>query len=211
VVALGSDTSREARRELHAATTRLEAALRGRDWSARALREAALRITSDAVTGLFGAVRLHHDRVVTPSGTFTLCAKTSAGVESAHIIATSTILRSAQNLSVAGRADRRQLFLYIDTPSGLHLEPCKSDELFKARLFASRITSAVRTLAFDIDAATRLRDLATRYELLDVPDAPLRKALSELRALEARLRDENRLPRRYRPPADPPALPPLHA
>jgi hypothetical protein len=211
VVGVGSETGRAAKRELHAATARLETALRGRDWSARALREAAFRITSDAVTGLYGAVRLHHDRVVTPSGTFALCARTTAGVENAHVIATSSLVRQPGTTAVAERADRRQIFLYIDTPAGHHLEPCPAEEHFKARLFASRITSAVRTLEFDIDPATRLHDLETRYALLDTPDARVRVALAELRALEARLRDESRLPRRYRPPADPPSLPAMRA
>jgi hypothetical protein len=211
VVALGSETGRAARRELHAASARLDAALRGRDWSARALREATFRITSDAVTGLYGAVLLHHDRVVTPSGTFPLCARTTAGVETAHVLARSALLRLPQTTAVAQRADRRQLFLYVDTPAGQHLEPCQADEHVKARVFASRITSAVRSLAFDIDPATRLLDLAARYEQLDTPLAPVRVALAELRALESRLRDENRLPRRYRPPADPLSPPPLHA
>jgi hypothetical protein len=206
VVGLRSETGRMARGELQAATRRLEAALRGRDWSARALREAASRITGDAVIGIYGSVLLHQDRVVTPSGTFALCDQTTAGVESARAIAASALLRQSQ-----ARASGRQLFLYIDTPAGHHLEPCHTDEHIKARVFASRITSAVRTLEFEIDPATRLHDLATRYELLDTPASPVRTALAELRALEARLRDENRLPRRYRPRADPPSPPALHA
>jgi hypothetical protein len=198
-----------ARRELRAATARLEAALRGRDWSARALREAASRITGDAVIGLYGQVLLHHDRVVTPSGTFALCAQTTAGVETARVMSASTLLRLPQATAVVERADRRQLFLYVDTPAGQHLEPCHAEQYVKARVFASRITSAVRTLRFDIDPATRLLDLEARYEHLDTPESPLRIALAELRALEARLRADNRLPRRYRPPADPPSLPAL--
>jgi hypothetical protein len=211
VVGLRSETGRMARGELQAATRRLEAALRGRDWSARALREAASRITGDAVIGIYGAVLLHQDRVVTPSGTFALCDQTTAGVETARVIAASTLLRQSPATAVAERARGRQLFLYIDTRAGHHLEPCHADEHIKARVFASRITSAVRTLEFEIDPATRLHDLATRYELLDTPASPVRIALAELRALEARLRDENRLPRRYRPRADPPAPPALHA
>ena len=72
-----------------------------------------------------------------------------------------------------------------------------------------RADSLVTVLRFDIDPATRLLDLQTRYEHLDKPESPLRIALAELRTLEARLRADNRLPRRYRPPADPPSLPAL--
>ena len=211
MVGLRSGTGRMARGELQAATRRLEAALRGRDWSARALREAASRITSDAVVGIYGAVLIHHDRVVTPSGTFALCEQTTAGVETARAIAASTLVGRSQATAVAERASARHLFLYIDTPAGHHLEPCRVDEHIKARVFASRITSAVRTLEFEIDPATRLHDLVTRYELLDTPDSPVRIALADLRALEARLRDENRLPRRYRSCTDPPSPPPLSA
>jgi hypothetical protein len=208
VVGLGSEAGKAARRELQAAAARLEAARRGRDWSARALREAAVRLKSDAVIGLFGAVLLHRDRVVSPSGTLALCAGTSAGVEAAGVIATSLRLHGATT-GVVERASPRQLFLYIDTPAGQHLEPCRPDDLIKALVFASRITSAVRTLDFDIDPATRLLDLAMRYELLDAPTSPARKALAELRALESRLRHEDRLPRRYRQSPDPPPLPAL--
>jgi hypothetical protein len=209
MVVLGSETGRAARQELNAATGRLEAALRGRDWSARALREAASRITSDAVVALYGRVLLHHDRVATPSGTFALSEGMLAGVESARVIATSADARLAPAAQAARRAGARQVFLYVATPSGHHLEPCKADEHIKARVFASRITSAVRTLEFDIDPATRLRDLAARYELLDEEASPVRIALAELRAVEARLREANCLPRRYRPALDPPSPPPL--
>ncbi|HEY3614042.1 MAG TPA: hypothetical protein VGK92_10070 [Gaiellales bacterium] len=211
MVVLGSETGRAARRELHAATARLNAAVRGRDWSARALREAASRITSDAVIALYGRVLLHHDRLATPSGTFALCGQAIAGVESARVIATSRDPRLALAADAARRAPARQVFLYVATPAGHHLEPCKADEHIKARVFASRVTSAVRTLEFDVDPDTRLRDLAARYELLEGPHAPVRVALAELRALELRLREDDRLPRRYRPPADPPAPPPLRA
>ena len=210
MVGLGSEAGKAARRELQAATARLESARRGRDWSARTLREAAARLESDAVVGLFGGVLLHRERVVTPSGTFALCASTTAGVETARVIATSLRLHQA-GTALVQRAHPRQLFLYIDTPAGQHLEPSRPDDLIKARVFASRITSAVRTLEFDIDPATRLLDLAKRYELLDTPTSPSRRALAELRALEARLRTENRLPRRYRPAPEPSSLPALQA
>src|SRR4051812_9417134 len=104
MVVLGSEAGRTTRRELHAATARLEAALRGRDWSAQALREAASRITSDAVIALYGRVLLHHDRLATPSGTFPLGAATIAGVESARVIATSADPRLAPAAEAARRA-----------------------------------------------------------------------------------------------------------
>jgi hypothetical protein len=91
---------------LRSANRRLDAALRGRDWSARALREAAYRITSDAVIGLYGRITLHHDRVVTPSGAFPLCGQVSAGVETAHLIA-------------AGGEDLRALEARLQEASGL--------------------------------------------------------------------------------------------
>jgi hypothetical protein len=209
MVVLGSETGRAAKRELHAATARLEAALRGRDWSARALGDATARIASDAVVALYGRVFLHHDRIVTPSGAFALSARTIAGVESARVIATSGDPRLAPAGDAARRANSRQLFLYVVTPAGHHLEPCKADDHIKARVFASRVTSAVRTVEFDVDAGTRLRDLAARYELLEGPASPVRIAFAELRALEQRLRDEERLPRRYRPAPEPPSPPPL--
>jgi hypothetical protein len=209
MVVLGSEAGRAARRELHAATSRLSAALRGRDWSARALREAAARISGDAVVALYGRVLLHGDRIATPSGTFALCERTIAGVESARVIARDPRLAGAGE--AARRAGGRQVFLYVATPAGVHLEPCRADDHVKARVFASHVTSAVRTLAFDIDPATRLRDLEARYALLDGTGSPVRVAVAGLRALEQRLRDEQRLPRRYRSPADPPSPPPLHA
>jgi hypothetical protein len=211
MVVLGSEASRAARRELHAATSRLDAAIRGRDWSARALREAAARITSDAVVALYGRVLLHHDRIATPSGALPLCRRTIAGVEPARAIAASSDPRLARAGDAARRAGSRQVFLYVASPEGHHLEPCRADDHVKARVFASRVTSAVRTLEFDVDAATRLRDLAARYELLDGPASPVRVAVGELRAVESRLREAERLPRRYRPPPDPPSPPALEA
>src|SRR5215216_3764609 len=82
-----SEQRQVARRELVAANRTLDAALRGRDWSAGALREAGWRISRDAVIGLYGRVLLHHDRVVTPSGAFALCRELTAGVETARAIA----------------------------------------------------------------------------------------------------------------------------
>ncbi len=189
MIQLGSAQSKTARRELEAANRKLDAALRGRDWSARALREAAARIRNDAVISMFGRVVLHHDRVATPSGTFPLCKEITADVEASQAL---------------GRA-----VLAISAPSGRHLEPCRAGEHFKAQVFASRVTSTARTLAFEIEPADRLRDLAARYELLDAPDSPARRALAELRELETRLRAEGRLSRRYRPRPDPPRPPEL--
>jgi hypothetical protein len=137
--------------------------------------------------------------------------RTIAGVETARVIAASTLPHLPRATAVELRASRRQLFLYVDTPAGQHLEACQAEDHVKARVFASRITSAVRTLEFDVDPATRLLDLAARYELLDKPTSPVRVALAELRTLEARLRDDNLLPRRYRPCADPPSPPALRA
>ena len=211
MVVLGSQAGRAARRDLQVATARLDAALRGRDWSARALREAATRITSDAVIALYGRMLLHVDRIATPSGTLALCKEAIAGVDSARILAGSTDTRLVLPENAARGGGDRQLFLYVATPDGCHLEPCKADDYVKARIFASRVTSAVRTRDFELDPATRLRDLARRYELLEGSSSPVRIALAELRQLEARLRDENLLPRRYQPPLDPPSPPPLPA
>jgi hypothetical protein len=106
-----SEQRQVARRDLVAANRNLDAALRGRDWSASALREAGRRINRDAVIGL------HHDRVVTPSGTFALCREVTAGVEPACVTA------GAEELLAGRRADPRGLFLAVDAPSGRHLEP----------------------------------------------------------------------------------------
>jgi hypothetical protein len=207
MVTFASEQRQVARRELVAANRRLDAAIRGRDWSANALREGGRRISLDAVIGLYGRVVLHHDRVVTPSGTFALGREVTAGVETARVIAASRPVATPELAEAAERAEPRRLFLFIAAPSGQHLEPCRPDELLKARVFASRLVSAARTRAFDVDAATRLRDLAARYESLDGPDSSVGRALAELRALEARLSDEDGLPRRYRLRADPAPLP----
>jgi hypothetical protein len=203
MVTFVSEQRQIAKRELVAANRRLDGAIRGRDWSANALREGGRRISLDAVIGLYGRAVLHSDRVVTPSGTFALTRDVTAGVETARVIAAA----HGELAEAARRAEPRRLFLFIAAPSGQHLEPCRPDELLKARVFASRLVSAARTRDFDVDAATRLRDLARRYESLDGPDSSVGRALAELRALEARLSDEDGLPRRYRLRAEPPALP----
>jgi hypothetical protein len=207
MVTFVSEQRQTAKRELVAANRRLDAAIRGRDWSANALREGGRRISLDAVIGLYGRVVLHHDRVVTPSGTFALSREVTAGVETARVLAANRLAANGEPAEAAQRADPRKLFLFVAAPSGRHLEPCRPDELLKARVFASRLVSAARTRDFDVDAATRLRDLAGRYESLDGPDSSVGRALAELRALEVRLSGEDGLPRRYRLRAEPPPLP----
>jgi hypothetical protein len=198
-----SEQEQVARRELMSANRDLDAAIRGRDWSARALSEAGRQISRDAVIGLFGHVLLHHDRVVTPSGVFALSREVTAGVETAGVIA-----GTDRAGTTAIRIGPRSLFLVVEAPSGRHLEPCKPDEIVKARAFASRVVSAASTRDFEIDPATRLRDLARRYDALEAPSSRVRVALAKLRALEARLSDEEGgLPRRYRLRAEPPPLP----
>jgi hypothetical protein len=206
MLAFASERKYVARRELDAANCKLDGAIRGRDWSARALRESGRRLRLDAVIALYGRVVLHHDRVVTPSGTFALCRDVTAAVETARVFA-ATNRAASDGLGEARRVDPRSLFLFIDTPSGQHLEACRSNELLKARVFASRLVSAARTRDFEVDPATRLGDLATRYASLDGPHCKVRQALSELRALETHLRDAEGLPRRYRLRVDPPPLP----
>jgi hypothetical protein len=194
-----------ARRELMAASRDLDAAIRGRDWSAGALREAGRQIGRDAVMGLYGRVLLHHDRVVTPSGVFALCRDVTAAVETARVARTERAEPHAGT-----RVGPRSLFLVIEGPSGRHLEPCKPGEILKARVFASRVVSAAGTCDFEVEPATRLLDLARRYDELDGPSSRVRVALADLRALEARLVDEDgALPRRYRLRAEPPPLPPF--
>jgi hypothetical protein len=206
MVTFASDRKHSAKHELQAANRKLDGAIRGRDWSAKALRESGRRLRIDAVIGLYGRVVLHHDRVVTPCGTFALCRDASAAVETARVFSATN--RSATDaLAEASRVDPRSLFLFIDTPSGRHLEPCRSGELLKARVFASRLVSAARTHDFEVDPATRLDDLAQRYDSLDGPHSRVQEALAELRALEARLGDGEGLPRRYRLRADPAPLP----
>jgi hypothetical protein len=203
VFMFASEQEQVARRELMAANRGLDAAIRGRDWSAGALREAGRQISRDAVIGLYGRVLLHHDRVVTPSGVFELCREVKASVETARVIA------STDRADAAGtRAGPRSLFLVIESPAGRHLEPCKAADIVKARAFASRVESAAATRAFEVDPETRLLDLASRYGELDGSGSRVRIALAEVRALEARLRDEDGgLPRRYRLRADPEPLP----
>jgi hypothetical protein len=199
-----SEQEQVARRELVAANRDLDAAIRGRDWSAGALREAGRQISLDAVIGLFGRVLLHHDRVVTPSGVFALCREVTAGVETAARVPTGADRADAPGTRVGPRS----LFLVIEGPSGRHLEPCKPADIVKARAFASRVVSAAETHDFEVDPATRLLDLARRYDELDAPGSRVRVALAELRAIEARLGDEDGgLPRRYRLRAEPPPLP----
>jgi hypothetical protein len=205
VVTFVSEERHAAKREIAAANRRLDAAIRGRDWSANALRESARRIRTDAILGLYGRVVLHHDRVTTPSGTFALCREISAGVETARVVTATGRVRGALPPALR-RGDPRRLLLYISGPSGEHLEPCKSDELIKARVFASRVVIAARTHEFDVDPALRLQDLGRQYAALDAPGSSVGRALSELRAVEARLADGNALPRRYRLRADPPPL-----
>jgi hypothetical protein len=198
-----SEQEQVARRELMAANRDLDAAIRGRDWSADALREAARQISRDAVIGLFGRVLLHHDRVVTPSGVFALGRDVSATVETARVIAGTDRADSART-----RIGPRSLFLVIDAPPGRHLEQCRPDDIVKARAFASRVESAAGTRDFEVDPETRLLDLARRYDELDGAGSRVRVALTEVRALESRLRDEDGgLPRRYRLRAEPPPLP----
>jgi hypothetical protein len=198
-----------ARRELAAANRDLDAAIRGRDWSAGALREAGRKISRDAVVGLYGHVRLHHDRVVTPSGVFTLCREVTAGVETARTARTERPALAGET-DATTRIGLRSLFLVIQAPSGRHLEPCKPGEVIKARVFASRVVSAACTCDFEVEPATRLLDLAGRYDELDGPSSRVRVALARLRELEGRLGDEGgALPRRYRLRAEPPPLPPF--
>jgi hypothetical protein len=205
VVTFASQERSAAKREIAAANRRLDGAIRGRDWSANALREHARSIRTDAIVGLFGRVVLHHDRVTTPSGTFALCREIDAGVETARVVSATGRLRGAVS-AAARRDDPRRLLLYVCAPEGQHLEPCRSDELIKARVFASRVVSAARTREFDVDPATRLLDLARQYAALDGPGSSVWSALADLRAVEARLADERALPRRYRLRADPPPL-----
>ena len=113
VFMFASEQEQVARRELMAANRGLDAAIRGRDWSAGALREAGRQISRDAVIGLYGRVLLHHDRVVTPSGVFELCREVKASVETARVIA------STDRADAAGtRAGPRSLFLVIESPVG---------------------------------------------------------------------------------------------
>lgn len=211
MVTFASEERHTAKREIAAANRRLDAAIRGRDWSANALRESVRRIRTDAILGLYGRVVLHHDRVTTPSGTFALCREMTAGVETARVVSATGRLRGALPSAARGGGDPRRLLLYISGPSGEHLEPCKSDQLIKARVFASRVVSAARTHEFDVDPALRLLDLARQYASLDGPGSSVSRALSELRAVESRLTDDNALPRRYRLRADPPPLLSLEA
>jgi hypothetical protein len=198
-----SEQEQVARRELIAANRDLDAAIRGRDWSAGALREAGRQISRDAVIGLYGRVLLHHDRVVTPSGVFALCGEVSASVETARVIAGTGRADQADM-----RAGPRSLFLVIEGPSGRHLEPCRAGDIIKARAFASRVESSAATRDFEVDPETRLLDLARRYAELDGPHSRVRIALAGVRALEGRIRGEDGgLPRRYRLRVEPPPLP----
>jgi hypothetical protein len=207
VVTFGSQERQAAKREISAANRSLDVALRGREWSASALREGVRRIRTDAVLGLYGRVVLHQDRVTTPSGTFALCREITAGVETARVVAAAGRLGA---VAVAERGeDPRRLLLYIDGPAGRHLEPCKPEELVKARVFASRVVSAARTREFDVHPELRLRDLAEQYAALDGDGSSVSRALADLRAVEARLAAACALPRRYRSRADPAHLPPL--
>lgn len=79
--------------------------------------------------------------------------------------------------------------------------------MLKARVFASRLVSTAATHDFDLDPALRLLDLESRYEELAGPHSRVSEALAELRVVEARLAEEDGLPRRYRPRPEPPPLP----
>jgi hypothetical protein len=81
----------------------------------------------------YGDVALHTDRVVTPTGTFPLDPALSASVETAgeiegRITATRLVLTGPFALALRKKKDDRELFLYIDAPTGQHVEPCNPKE-----------------------------------------------------------------------------------
>jgi hypothetical protein len=93
--------------------------------------------------------RLDNYDVVTPSGGFGLEAGLSAGVDTAGAIdkrstATRLVLMGPFVLALRKKKDERELFLYVDAPTGQHVESCDPKEQARVRTFAAQITTAAR-------------------------------------------------------------------
>lgn len=198
----GSTEGKEAKRELAAALHELEQAERAREHQIVSLRTAKSEITSGKAIAKHGRVHLYSDRVVTPSGQFPLEPELSAAVDTAgaissRVTATRLVLTGPFALAMKKKKDDRELFLYVDSPAGQHVEPCRPEDQARVRLFASKITTAARQAKPGVSQEARVDELRQRYEALDAPDSAVRLAFAEFRALEERLRDAGQLPERY--------------
>lgn len=96
-----------------------------------------------------GQVSLHTDRVVTAGGTFPLEPGLSASVDTAgaidkRVTVTRLALTGPFAFALRKKKDERELFLYIDAPTGQYVEPCNPKEQAKVRAFAAQITTAAR-------------------------------------------------------------------
>jgi hypothetical protein len=207
----GTKESSEAKRELAAAKREYEKALAARKWSLGVIRASIAEISDDGIIAKHGRVVLRADRVVTPSGTFMLSPEVSAAVDTAgaissRVTATRLVLTGPFALAMKKKKDERELFLYVDAPTGQHVEPCKPEEQAKVRAFAAQITSTARRFKPGVDKDTRIAELYERRRALDAPDSAVRLALAELRAIEDRLREEGRLPAKYKADPDPAPL-----
>lgn len=165
----GTPEERTAKRELGEAQKELDQSLRSRENGAEALRTLAKQIKKDAVIAKHGRVALYTDRVATPSGVFFLTPEVSAVVDTAGAISSRfTVTRFALMgpfaLAMKKKKDQRELFLYIDAPTGQHMEPCRPDDAVRVRMFASQITNAARSSELTGDRPERLENLRLRYE-----------------------------------------------
>ena len=199
-----SEQEQVARRELMAANRDLDAAIRGRDWSAGALREAGRQISRDAVIGLYGRVLLHHDRVVTPSGVFELVPGSEGECRDGsrdrrHAIAPTPLVRGPARAASSSSSRRHRAGTSSRASPPTSSRRGRSPLASRARPPPAPSRSIRRRVSCD---------LASRYGELDGPGSRVQIALAEVRALEARLREEDGgLPRRYRLRAEPPPLP----
>jgi hypothetical protein len=132
----------------------------------------------------------------------------TAGAISSRFTVTRLALMGPFALAMKKKKDQRELFLYIEAPTGQHMAPCRPDDAVRVRVFASQITNAARSAELTGDRSERLENLRLRYENLDAPDCAWRLALAELRALEQSMREDQRLPEKYTPRDDPTPLPP---
>lgn len=201
---MGRKENREDLRELRNAEQAYFTEAGARQHVAREFHKRAEALLTRDRIARCGNVDLFPDHVVTPSGTFRLTPEVTAGVDhagaiSSRVTMTRLVATGIFALALQKKKDDRELFLYIDTPEGQHVEPCPPTQQAEVRRFAALVTTAAREGSRP-DPAQRealreeARVLAAEYDEFERGSGSFGAAGERLRVVEQRMLESGTLP-----------------
>jgi hypothetical protein len=193
------DAERDHRRSVAAARSELE---RSEVEHRRRVEDAEKRLLSVRATlaplevARFGKLVLHEDRIATRSGTAPLGRSLAAVADTAARIAIarpSAVARLAATGAVDGRAfrsvrgsDARKLYVLVDSPDLVALEPCRQGEEEAAARFAARVNiAALNADRLAGQRAAAVEQAEHELELARALRAPVDAAAHELERIAA--------------------------